>query len=230
MAGYSSSFTVSVAAADRKLVTSAQVIEALGLAATTDRIDALCEEISDAICRYCRVPEDGVKAPTLLVETIVETFRRSTKLEVGAFPYPASQPDFKGLPLSRFPIQSITSIVEDGVTLSASTYEIDKAAGYVKRLLNGGEVYWTANKIVVTYIAGRDMTQELGLRSAAINAVREQYFADNRDPALRGVNVEGIGRRDYQIGGASGVSALAAVQPFAPSVLAALEPYRYPMQ
>ncbi|MBM3642235.1 MAG: hypothetical protein FJX15_13115 [Alphaproteobacteria bacterium] len=206
------------------------MIEALGLAATTDRIDALCEEISDAICRYCRVPEDGVKAPTLLIETLVETLARSTKLEIGAFPYPASQPDFKGLPLSRYPIQTITSIVEDGVTLSVSNYAIDKAKGYLNRRLNGKDVYWTADEIVVTYSAGRVMTQELGLRSAAINAVREQYFSDRRDPSLRSVNVEGIGRRDYQIGGASGVSTSAAMQPFTPSVLAALEPYRYPMQ
>lgn len=225
MAGYRSSFTVSVAASDRVLVSPTESLEALGVGEETPLIGALCQQISDMVARFCRVPEDGVKSPTLLVETIIETFRRSTRLEIGAFPYPSSQPNFIGLPLSRYPIQSVASITEDGTALSASGYEIDKARGYLIRLSNDAETYWTANKIVVTYSAGRVLSQEYGLKLAATKILREQYFAAGRDTSLRAETVEGIGSFQYDVSGQSsssfvGISAASAQM---------LEPYRYPM-
>ncbi len=226
MASYRSSFTVSIAATDRVLVSPLESLEALGVSEETALIGGLCAQVSDMIARYCRVPEDGVKAPTLLVETIVETFRRSTRLETGAFPYPASQPDFIGLPLSRFPVQSVTSIVEDGVTLSGSNYEIDKARGYLNRLSNDVETRWTANKIVVTYSAGRVLSQEYGLKLAATKILREQYFAAGRDPSLRAETVEGIGSFQYDVSGQSS-SSFSGISAASAQLLA---PYVYPMQ
>lgn len=226
MAGYRSRFTVSTAATDRRLVDPQELVEALSLPEDTPGLADLSLQVSDMIARFCAVPEDGAKAPTLLAETIVETFRRDSRLDAGAYPYPSSQPDFIGLPLSRYPIQSVTSVVADGVTLSGTDYEIDKARGYLNRLSGDAETFWTSSKIVVTYSGGRVMAQEYGLKLAAIRVFYEQYTARTRDPSLRAETVEGIGNFQYDVSGPSSPSG--ALMSMAAQNM--LRPYCYPKQ
>lgn len=88
------------------------------------------------------------------------------------------------------------------------------------------ETRWTANKIVVTYSAGRVLSQEYGLKLAATKILREQYFAAGRDPSLRAETVEGIGSFQYDVSGQSS-SSFSGISAASAQLLA---PYVYPMQ
>ncbi len=200
-------FTVSEAAADRALFTSADVSAALGAAVTTE-IDTLILQISDMISRECRIAADGVTPPTLRRETIVETIRmvRSER----------------ALGLSRRFVNAVSSITENGVALVSADYEIDKAAGVLRRLDDDGNIIdWPQSIVVCTYTAGFD-TVPTDLKLAAIRVIQEQLSASARDPLLRGETVEGIGRFDYWVNG-GGASASGAVSG---AVSAMLDPYR----
>ena len=206
-------FTVTVPAPDRTLISLAEAKAALGITNTASdaTLATLIAQISDLIARECKVPEDGASPPTLRRETIVETFRQDKRVSP--------------LILARRFVGSITSVVEDGVTLAATDYETDKAAGLVSRLdASGNIICWPMAKIVATYTAGFETIPE-PLKLAAITILREQRSAASRDPMLRGETVEGLGRFDYWVnaapGSGSSVSAVSGV------AAAMLDGYRY---
>lgn len=205
-------FTVSTAAASRALLTTAEAKAALGITGSDQdtAIDALVLRISDMIAAECAVPSDGVAVPTLLSETIAETLRNDTAPEY--------------LVLSRRPVSSITSVVEDGETLTVATdVEADRGAGILTRLDASDEpIRWAAGKIVVTYVAGYS-TVPAGLKLAAESVLREQWSAATRDPLLKGETVEGIGRFEYWTGGLSPNNGSS----ISSQALAMLAPYRY---
>ena len=206
-------FTVSVVAGDRALLTLDECKAALGITDTASdaKLNTLRAQISDMIAAECCVPASGVVPPTFRSETIVETFRLERDAPV--------------LILSRRWVTSIASVIEDGVVLAASLYEIESAAGSLTRLDDGGGVIcWDAEKIVVTYVAGFSTVPE-NLKLAAITVLREQWAAARRDPLMKRERVEGIGEREYWVNSSTsgGVTPMAISGP----ATAMLGPYRY---
>jgi len=126
--------SISVAAADRRLVTASEISEVI-----SDPVsDAMIIRASDLVSMECRVVSGGVTPPTLRQETIIETLR---------LPMPKDQ-----ILLSRGFIGEISSLTVDGTTLGASEYEVDKSSGILTRLDGVGDVIcWDRSKIVVTY-------------------------------------------------------------------------------
>ncbi len=166
-------FTVSIAATDRNLLTLAEMKAALGIAgsASDDALIALGLQISDMISAECRLPFDGINPRTLRKETIIETFRANSKGGT--------------LILSRRFVNTVISIVENGVSLTASDYEVKNDAGVIDRLNSIGEVIrWSTGVITITYSAGFEEIHG-DLRRAAIMALREQASSDERDPLLK---------------------------------------------
>ena len=205
-------FTVSVAATDRNLLTIADVTAVLGdsTVAQVPAIDTVLLQLSDMIARECGVPADGIKPPTLRRETIVETIRMTRNESV--------------LRLSRRFVDTVSSIAEDGTALVAGTdYEIDKAAGVLRRLDTDGNIEeWPQSIVVCTYTAGFN-TVPTDLKLAAIRVLQDQLSASSRDPLLKSEVVEGIGRFDYWVGATNGPKTPGAISPVAAAML---DPYR----
>lgn len=106
------------------------------------------------------------------------------------------------LQLSRRPIKSITSIVEDGVTLSASDYEAVALTGWLRRIdADGLLIAWASGKVDVVYVAGYTMLTELphGLERIVIDEVKRQFFSRKRDSLIRQESVDGVGSFSYWV-------------------------------
>lgn len=183
--------TVSVAAASIDLTLLATVKTELGI--TDTGLDAwLATQItqaSQAAATYCN--------RVFAQETLLDYFR----LDCGA----------DKLLLSRIPVASITTVVEDGVTLTAADYELEASTGFLWRL-DGADnrSCWAAAKIVVTFIAGYELLATLppDIERAAIILVKQAYFAKQRDPLVKGETVEIPGvetrRSDFWVGSVPG--------------------------
>jgi hypothetical protein len=151
--------------------------EALGLAGGGSDVELKrwIGEASAAIVKFCN--------RTFAQETVAETFRlESCK--------PA-------LLLSRFPVVSIASVVENGAALSATDYELASDSGQLMRLSADAPAVWSG-KTIVTYVAGHtldDMPKDI--KRAAVLLVNQYRYSTIRDPQLRGNAVEGIGSRSF---------------------------------
>lgn len=200
--------TVTTAATSRLLTTRARFKSEVGITATTDddMIDAWLLEASDAIAAYC--------GRQLLPETISETFR----LAPGELAY---RPDVMPLTLARWPVTTLTSVVEEGVTLASTDYEIDKNTGCLWRLSDGYRARWYAVNIVVAYIAGyADSTApRSSLATACLSVLKHRWAARSRDPMVKSQDIPGVLRTDYWVGSVGG-------GPFPAEVVALLDPYR----
>lgn len=182
--------TVTSPAADPNLLSDVEMRAAVGV--TGSGSDAalliLNGRVSRAIAAHCRVASAGVAVPTLRQETLTETFRTGMSREK--------------LILSRRPIVSVTSIVEDGETLTGSDYEIDASSGIVTRLEDDEPACWSWSKIVVVYVAGWSTVPD-DLKLAASKLASEIYTVGTRDPNLKRIKVDGIDEREFWIGPAT---------------------------
>lgn len=114
--------------------------------------------------------------------------------------------------LARRPVVSIASVVADDVTLDSDEYEIDAQAGLLYRLDSSDRrAIWSEEKIVVAYTAGyvcpgseTRPTLPADLQAAAIELVKQRWFARHRDPLLKGEAVPGAGDAQYWVGGELG--------------------------
>lgn len=183
--------TVSVAAASRDLTTLATVKTELGITDTTldAWLSAQITQASQAAATYCN--------RVFAKETLLDYFR----LDCGA----------EKLLLSRQPVASITSVVEDGATLTAADYEFEAATGFLWRL-DGSDnrSWWAAAKIVATHISGYELLATLptDIEKACIVMVKQAYFAKTRDPMVKGESIEIPGvetrRTDLWVGSVPG--------------------------
>lgn len=175
--------TIITPAASFALTTLATVRTELGL---PDSVDAgmlhnLIQRASSAIASYLGRP--------LARETVAETFR-----DVDGYAM---------LRLSRFPVASITSVVLDGITLSAGEYELAGENQQLHRLVNNDTAEWTGRRIVVTYAGGYILPGLSGsnlppeIEWACVMAVAGDYHMRDRDPQLRSESAEGIGARSW---------------------------------
>lgn len=190
---------VTTQATDLALLTLPELRSAVG--ATNNSTDATLTRlgcrISDAITQACKVATDGAKPPTLLQESLIETFRLNRWWNRRDHSEPRST-----LILARRPIVSVTSVAEAGVTLDPCSYEIHASEGTLVRLFNDAPSHWCRDKIVITYTAGW-ATVPQGLKRAAEKLVAFYWSELSKDPLLRIENIPGVLERTYWIGSPS---------------------------
>lgn len=140
-----------------------------------------------------------------VVETVADAFYPQRD---GYFP-PANRGAAPPVQLSRWPVQSIASVVETinsaPTTLVANVdYLLDAVRGQLIRLnLLGNPRPWPAHNLVVTYAAGyAPLPADLiGAVASWIKAVRASR---TRDPMLRSQNVPGVYEAAYWFGAGPG--------------------------
>ena len=178
--------TVTTPAGDPKLLSAEEMRAAVGVTGSgSDAALAILNgRISRAIAAHCKVTAAGIAVPTLRQETLTETFRTGMSREK--------------LILSRRPIVSVTSIVEDGQTLAGADYEIDSASGVLTRLENDEPACWSWQKVVAVYVAGWDTVPD-DLKLAASKLASEIYTVGTRDPNLKRVEVVGVEEREFWV-------------------------------
>ena len=123
--------------------------------------------------------------------------------------------------LSRYPVESITSIVEDDVTLDAALFDFDPATGIVWRLDASGYPQPFYSNVVATFVAGYELLAELphDIERAVILMVKQAWYARTRDPLVKSEDVPGVLRQDFWVG-TVGENALP------PEAASLLDPYR----
>lgn len=171
--------TVTTPATNSKLIDVAIVRNVLGIDGTgeDEALGAYIDRASDVISRHCK--------RVFGLETVVEQFRPDQCLAE--------------LILSRFPVVEITSIVEDGTTLAAADYEVNKANGCITRLHGDRPCYWSTLKIVATYSAGYTLPAEApqALQQACLQLVKAYYLGADRDPLIRSESVTPMSSASY---------------------------------
>lgn len=127
-------------------------------------------------------------------ETVSEQFRLTRR-------YPVDWSNQEALPLSRYPVGTITSVTADDVVLDVADYEVDPGSGLLYLLSAGVRSSWTAQKVVVVYAGGYALLGELPqeIERAVISLVKQYFFGGNRDPQLRSEEVINVQRFDYRV-------------------------------
>ena len=145
-----------------------------------DRLSMWIRQASSMIAAHC----DRVFG----METLLETFRPTTP--------------FEQLVLTRYPVASITSVVEDGTTLLTTDYEADLAKGLMRRLSSDTPYCWPARKIVVAYRAGYELLDGLphGLERACLSLVKLMRAQSSRDSMAKRIEIPGVETIDYWVG------------------------------
>jgi len=144
-----------------------------------------------------RIPDaaDGTKG-TLGLETYQEEIRNVYGLY--------------DLYLSRRPIVSVTTVVEDGATLvENTTFQTNSASGQIERLDSDDLITWAAEKVVVTYQAGYTLPSETDsytlpepIHEAAIYAVQARlndYQTGLIRDKVRSESIEDVAEFEYQV-------------------------------
>jgi hypothetical protein len=127
--------------------------------------------------------------------------------------------------LARTPVVSIASVVEDGVTLPSTEYEVEGESGLLWRLSDDARVDWRARKITIIYTAGYLLPEQAGrtlphdIQRACILMVAAQYNAKGRDPMLRSESAQDVGQVSY-------LDPRAGMEGMPPQAAALLAPYR----
>jgi hypothetical protein len=104
------------------------------------------------------------------------------------------------LQLARWPIQSVTSVTENGIVLVQDIdFKIDSANGQLIRLdINGYPKLWPVYPIVVVYVGGFSEIP-VDVQDAVVRMVSRRYAARGRDPNLRQENIPGVIERSWWI-------------------------------
>ena len=188
------------AAATGDLTTLATAKRELGIvdAAQDARITALIREASDLVAQWCNRAGFGR-------ETLRQTERLASPVDV--------------IVLQRDLGVANTTVVEDGLALSASDFE--RGGMLLYRLRDGMRVPWTARTVVVEYEAGFELPDEAppALERACLDLLAGLWHGLGRDPAVRNETTEGVGAVGY-------FEPCADTLPLAADRLAALERYR----
>jgi hypothetical protein len=141
-----------------------------------ERLSRWIAQASAAIYEHCN--------RTFISETVAETFRLSARSDE--------------VLLSRYPVADVASITECEVAIEAGDYEVDTVNGIVRRLRSNKLSCWPAGTIVVTYTAGyesADLPEDI--EGAAIALVKQYRFGAQRDPQVRGEEIDGAGSFSY---------------------------------
>lgn len=178
--------TVTTPAEDRTLITEAEARQAINVSAgQDDKVLALRQGVSAAIVTHCAVWSAGAVPATLRYEV----FSQQIRLD-----YPVEQ-----IRLVRRPVASIESVIEDGVTLQTSDYELDASTGLLRRLCNDYPAWWSASKIVVAYSAGWAAVPD-NLRTAAMKLATALWSEAGRASNLKREEIPDLIMREYWVG------------------------------
>lgn len=140
-------------------------------------------------------------------------------------PYPSlMRGGLAPLQLSRFPIVSVASAVENAVTLTVTTdYRIDPAKGQLVRLdSNGFPRHWPTFALAVQYSAGF-ATIPSDVADAVVRMVKQRWFARGTDTSIKHENIPGV--REYDRWVSTGDEA----GNMPPDVVDILDNYRVPV-
>jgi uncharacterized phiE125 gp8 family phage protein len=143
----------------------------------------LIDAASQQVAGYCR--------RVLALETVRETWRLTERPEC--------------LLLRRHPVTAITSVIEDGVTLAGTDYDLDADAGFIWRLDGETRIGWAQATVQVTYSAGyvgpgqSSPTLPYDIQRATVLLVSMAYNSRGRDASLRSVNLQGVVAESYQM-------------------------------
>lgn len=177
----------------------------------TAKEDAPSTGISDAIyARYVREASHAIRdylGRTLAEEKVAETWRCV---------------EMPCLRLDRYPVSTVHSVVENGVTLASTDYEFDAVTGLIYRLSSDTRVNWCADKLVITYTAGYALLDGVpfALETACLAMIKNKIASRGRDPALKRLTVDGVGTEEYWVGAMGDNAAMP------PEVEALLVPFR----
>ena len=179
--------TVTIAANSYDLTDLATVKVELGISGTAQdaQLDHYITAASLAAAQYCN--------RVFPAETVQDRFDLT-------FPRMRYGGDGK-LQLSRWPVISVTSITENGVVLVAETdYRLDAANGTLWRLspTTGNVTSWGTTPVLAVYQAGY-ASIPADLEDAAIRMIRTRWFAKDRDPMARSVNVVGVLEQQFWV-------------------------------
>ncbi|TPJ60828.1 hypothetical protein [Mesorhizobium sp. B2-6-1] len=201
-----SSLAVTTPAGDLSLLTQSERREAAGLAAgdasQDAKLAALDLRLAAAIMAECKIAIGAGGEPTLLQETLTETFRGVHLAEII---------------LSRRHKIEITSLTEDDTAITFDTdFVVDPESGLAARLCSDQHVRWCASKIVVVYKAGFTFATIPGdLKQAAMDFMRLAWAEKDRDPSLKSevVDIPDVRRveRGFWVGSVPGQSTEGAV-------------------
>ncbi|UDF29384.1 UNVERIFIED_ORG: hypothetical protein LHK14_18000 [Roseateles sp. XES5] len=193
-------FTVIVPSANLSLVPIGRMRAAAGLAVDDDSRDAeltaLGEAISTDIAVACKVASDGLRPPTLLQETVAETFWLYDR-----------EPDIF---LSRLLVSSIASAAEAGSALIPSDWVLNAGAGMISRVSFGRPSSWCAGSVELTYTAGLAAVPA-DLAEVVVDIARLRLAGGDRDPLVKSESIEipdvQTRRTDYWVGPLPGSAA-----------------------
>jgi hypothetical protein len=199
---YARLLSVTVPASDRTLVSLATVKDELVI--TDSRLDSRLTrwigEISAMI--------EHVVGRTLRAETVSETLRSTACIGAthGEHDYPRmnryDDTAATGLRLTRYPIQTITSVTEDDIVLTAGVdYETDAQAGLLYRLSGTVRIPWYGQVLVVVYTGGYPALTDVpaDLQGACLVLLQTRKSSQMRDPALRQINIPGVLEQQFQV-------------------------------
>lgn len=179
---------VTPAAASAKGLTTKETVKAeLGITGGgfDDRIGRWILAQSQAIAGYCDrdFPEEGLR----------DSFRIDRERR-----------PVEALMLSRWPVSTIAAVVEDGVTLAASQYELNAETGELWRL-DGNDCrrYWCGGLITVEFTGGYSLPADApaDLQGACIDLAKLSYFGAGRDPKTRAEDIPGIISQQFWVDG-----------------------------
>lgn len=174
---------VIVPADDLNLLTIEELRVAVGLESDDDsqdeKLETLGLRVSSMITSACYVAKGGSNPPTLLYESLIETFRLTNCTHAKLF-------------LSRRPVAAITSLSEAGVVLTQDTdFEVDEASGTLTRLSGDNESVWQPGKIVVEYDAGFETVPD-DLKAIAAQLAGGYWADDGADPQEKRLDIPGV--------------------------------------
>ncbi|MGH6645109.1 MAG: phage head-tail connector protein [Bradyrhizobium sp.] len=171
--------TIITSAASTDLTVLATVKAELGITnrADDEKLTGYIRQASDVVAKYCN--------RVFALETVTETFRLAHRRDE--------------LILSRFPVASVASVVENEATLAAADYEVECDTGALLRLWFDAPTCWPRGKIVITYATGFDLPAGLpqGVERAAILLVKQYATSGDRDSMVRIETIDGAGSTEY---------------------------------
>lgn len=191
--------TVITSATDRKLASVGDLqADIPGL--SDDDAGKLLDQASAAIESYC--------GRVFAVETVEEVLRLDARAPV--------------VICERRPIVSVVSIAEAGQPLGEGDYEVDMAAGLLRRLSSDVPIHWCAAKVVVRYAAGFS-TIPKDVARAALSLATAIHARKGEDPSVRSETVDGVRSVSYfdpgNGGGAIPEAVRGLIDPYAESSL-----------
>lgn len=212
--------TAAVNAAARRLTTKENVKAALRITTATDDtlIEQYIDRVSALVAAYCKLARAATIPPTFGAETL----RATWYAESGCY---FRDSDQLILPW-RAPLSAITSVVEDGTTLTADTDYKLLAGGLLLRLdsVTFAPKLWSGGKIVVVYTAGWSLPGSVPaeIEGVVIDQVKLAYLGTDRDPGLRSDTTDGVGAEAWAVAGGDSIGTSGLLKPLE----SALGPFR----